>query len=141
MLDNDHVLLFHGRDPVFEEFDENGACVMTARYGFEGDMQGYRGYRREWIGRPRTKPSVVACGDGEKVSVYVSWNGVSDVRSWRVYMGDGGDMRIVKVVGKNGFETRIDVSGPGKMVQVEAVGGVNDGTKSEALSVGSGSLI
>ncbi|RJE18632.1 hypothetical protein PHISCL_09036, partial [Aspergillus sclerotialis] len=64
-LDNDHVLLFHGRDPVVEEYDENGACVMTARYGFEGDMQGYRGYRKDWVGRPRTKPSVVACaGNG-----------------------------------------------------------------------------
>lgn len=104
-------------------------------------MEGYRGYRRDWVGRPRTKPSVVACGrgEGEKVSVYVSWNGASDVQRWRVYMGDGSDMEGVKVAVKNGFETRIDVDGgSGEMVQVEAVGGVNDGTRSEAVSVGSG---
>lgn len=140
-LANGHVLLFHGNVPVVEEYDENGACVMTARYGHDQVMQGYRGYRKEWVGRPRTRPSVVACGvGGGEVVVYVSWNGASDVRAWGVYVGsDEGSLRSVKTVAKNGFETRVGLDGPaGKVVQVQAVGGVNDGVRSEVVFVGSG---
>lgn len=136
-LPNGHALLYHGNVPVVEEYDENGACVMSGRYGFTQDMQGYRGYRKEWVGRPRTKPSVFACSKENEVAVYASWNGASDVLAWKIYSGsDEGNLRGVRTVTKNGFETRVALDdNTGKVVQVQAVGGVNDGKKSEVVSV------
>lgn len=141
-LTNDHVLLYHGSVPLLEEYDENGACVMSARYGEEGLMEGYRGFRGPWVGKPTTKPSVVACGNDDETKVYVSWNGASDVQSWKVYTGTGKEnLGVAKTVMKNGFETKATVEGSGSgpgMVMVQAVGGVNDGTRSEVVSVGEG---
>lgn len=128
---------------MIEEYDETGACVMSAQYGTEDSMQGYRAYRAPWVGRPRTKPSVVACkaDQGTGTKVYVSWNGATDVSAWKVYGGSGeGSMKVVKTVGKNGFETKAlveDDIGGGK-VMVQAVGGVGDGRMSEVVSIGQG---
>ncbi|GAT21306.1 arylsulfotransferase [Aspergillus luchuensis] len=141
-LPNGHVLLQHGAMPVIEEYDENGALVMTARFGFDESTQSYRGYRfREWVGKPTTRPEAVACREGGSVVVYVSWNGATDVRGWKVRMGSElgvvGDVRE-----KNGFETRIVLDGvvgkDGEKVVVQAVGGVGDGVQSGVVKVGEG---
>lgn len=144
-LANDHVLLYHGDVPLVEEYDEKGACVMSAWYGSATNgMEGYRGYRSPWVGKPTTKPSVVACesDSGEDAAaVYVSWNGASDVQAWKIYAGKNkGSLGVVKTVAKNGFETRMKVEGVSRAcaVMAQAVGGVNDGTKSEVVSVGKG---
>ncbi|KAL4889192.1 ASST-domain-containing protein [Aspergillus ambiguus] len=137
-LDNDHILLQHGAVPKLEEYDENGALVMRARFGPDNDIQSYRGYRFPWVGRPKTQPAVAACPEKGKTAVYVSWNGATDVQSWKVLAGSESDqLRTVKTSVRNGFETRIAVE-EAKMVMVQAVGGVGDGTKSQMVSVGDG---
>ncbi|GKZ73307.1 hypothetical protein AnigIFM50267_009990 [Aspergillus niger] len=143
-LPNGHVLLQHGAMPVLEEYDENGALVMNARFGFDESTQSYRGYRfREWVGKPTTRPEAVACREGgsDAVVVYVSWNGATDVRGWKVRMGD--ELAVVgDVRDKNGFETRIVLEGvegrDGEKVVVQAVGGVGDGVQSSVVKVGEG---
>ena len=143
-LGNGHVLLGHGVTPEIKEYDENGAVVMSARFGYDNTMGSYRSYRAPWVGRPSTKPDVVACppppslssslpGESGVVAVYVSWNGATDVDSWRVYSGS----QVKKTAVRNGFETRILVDGldSGESVVVEAVGGVGDGTRSRAVTV------
>lgn len=153
-LANGHALMFHGSDPLVEEYDAAGACVMSARFGTAaGGMEGYRAYRAPWVGRPDSRPSVVVCaGEGkgvssgeqqqpqqpgeEGVSVYVSWNGASGVQGWKIYAGsEEGGLRAVRTATKNGFETRATVDGVsgGDAVMVQAVGGVNDGTRSEVV--------
>jgi hypothetical protein len=148
-LTNGHALMFHGSDPLVEEYDAAGACVMSARFGrTAGGMEGYRAYRAPWVGRPQSRPSVVVCaGEGkgvssgeqqqeEEVAVYVSWNGASDVQGWKIYAGpEERGLRVVRTAMKNGFETRATVDGVsgGDVVIVQAVGGVNDGTRSEAV--------
>jgi Arylsulfotransferase (ASST) len=133
-LGNDHVLQDHGAVPKTEEYDENGTPVMRAWFGYDNTMQTYRAYRYPWTGRPSTKPDVVACPSGDKTAVYVSWNGATDVESWKVYSGS-----LVKETGlRNGFETTIIVNGlsQGDSVLVQAVGGVGDGTRSASAGVG-----
>ncbi|OQE11948.1 hypothetical protein PENFLA_c067G05038 [Penicillium flavigenum] len=135
-LGNGHVLLQHGSTPKIEEFDENGTIVMRARFGYDKTMQTYRTYRYPWVGRPATKPDVVACLDGKngKSAVYVSWNGATDVGYWKVYSGTA----VKETAVRNGFETTILVDGltSGDSVVVEAVGGVGDGMRSESAAVG-----
>jgi hypothetical protein len=101
-------------------------------------MQTYRSYRYPWTGNPSTKPDVAACFSSEtnKTTVYVSWNGATDVKSWKIYSGSQ-----VKQIGlRNGFETSIQVDGlaSGDDIVVEAIGGVGDGTRSDSVKVGQG---
>ncbi|KAJ5365706.1 hypothetical protein N7517_008592 [Penicillium concentricum] len=135
-LGNGHVLQAHGGTPKIEEYDENGAVVMRARFGYDNTMHTYRTYRYPWVGRPATKPNAVACLDGRngKPVVYASWNGATDVEHWKVYSGT-----VVKQTAvRNGFETAILVDGltSSDSVVVEAVGGVGDGMRSESAKVG-----
>lgn len=138
VLGNGHVLQDHGATPKIEEFDENGRIVMRARFGYDNTMQTYRAYRYPWIGRPSTKPDVVACPSSKsgKTAVYVSWNGATDVELWKVYSGS----QVKHTAVRNGFETTIlvdDLSHNDQLV-VEAVGGVNDGVRSKSVTVRQG---
>ncbi|KAF9886077.1 hypothetical protein FE257_012012 [Aspergillus nanangensis] len=137
-LGNGHVLQAHGSIPKLEECGQNGAIVMRARFGYDNTMQSYRGYRFPWIGRPNTTPNVVTCPVvGKKhTAVYVSWNGATDVESWKVVSGS----RLIQTALRNGFETTIFVDGLSShgTVVVEAVGGVGNGTRSQPIPVGQG---
>lgn len=137
-LGNGHILQNHGATPKVEEYDAEGAIVMRARFGYDNTMQTYRTYRYPWIGRPTTKPHAVACPleQSGKTAVYVSWNGATDVQSWKINSGS----KVVHSALRNGFETSIWVDGlsSGQSVVVEAVGGVGDGTRSESVIVGQG---
>ncbi|KAJ5654156.1 hypothetical protein N7490_001159 [Penicillium lividum] len=137
-LGNGHVLQDHGAVPKIEEYDENGSVVMRARFGYDNTMQTYRAYRYPWVGRPSTKPDVLACpsSDGETATVYVSWNGATDVESWKIHSGS----KLMGSAVSNGFETTIivDKLSKGDSVIVEAVGGVGDGTRSASVTVGQG---
>jgi hypothetical protein len=68
--------------------------------------------------------------------VYVSWNGATDVESWKVYSGS----QIKQTAVRNGFETTILVDGlsGSDSVVVEAVGGFGDGKRSQPATVGQG---
>lgn len=145
-LTNGHVLLQHGTIPVIEEYDANGACVMTARFGKDDAMMSYRAYRSPWVGTPRTRPDIVACreqrneDDSETTAAYVSWNGATGVQAWKIYGGSDKGMRALKSVPKNGFEMRVELDGnlAGDAVMVQAVGGPNGGKQSEVVSIGKG---
>ena len=138
-LANDHVLLGHGAMPVIEEYDQNGALVMGARFGYDRTMQSYRAYRKTWVGTPRTKPSVKACRemDGGSITLYVSWNGATDIQSWEVLSASKkGKFEVIQTVPRNGFETKISVNSRSNSVAVKAVGGPNGGVVSEVVNVG-----
>ncbi|EAS27514.2 uncharacterized protein CIMG_12509 [Coccidioides immitis RS] len=139
-LGNGHVLLSHGVIPVIEEYDEHGAIVMDARFGYDNAASTYRTYRHSWVGVPKTKPSVKACRpteDGELV-VYVSWNGATGVQSWKLFASsDDGELEEIKTEPRNGFETIVRAENAGDKFVVAAVGGPNDGGKSDIVTVGS----
>ncbi|KAL4809145.1 ASST-domain-containing protein [Aspergillus unguis] len=142
-LSNGHLLIGYGATPKFKEYDEHGAQIMAAQFGVSKDdhaaIDSYRVFRSTWTGRPRTLPSVAACLLDNRVIVYVSWNGATDVTQWEVSLGwYGRDLRHVHTAPKNGFETRIDLGqrDPGmSQVRVTAVGGPGDGVQSEIVSV------
>jgi hypothetical protein len=54
--------------------------------------------------------------------VYASWNGATEVASWRVLAGAAPDaLQPVAVAPRSGFETKILVAGSGPYVAVEAL--------------------
>jgi hypothetical protein len=78
----------------------------------------YRTYRLDWIAEPVTSPIVVA----KAGSAYFSWNGATDVASWKVYEGETASLlKLTKTVRKTGFETKVCISNSTKFVQVSAL--------------------
>jgi hypothetical protein len=74
-------------------------------------MDSYRAYRGVWVGTPKTKPTAVRRGN----RLYVSWNGATQVASWRI----GG-----KTYARTGFETSLPAPAARAAVQALDANGV-----------------
>jgi hypothetical protein len=89
---------------------------------FVANNSSYRAYRFQWTGTPRTSPDIAASAAGANTAVYASWNGATQVASWRVLAGGApNQLRPVATVAKRGFETHIEVPAAGD-VAVQALG-------------------
>ncbi|HET9023791.1 MAG TPA: MFS transporter [Burkholderiaceae bacterium] len=103
-LENGNVFVGWGSQPFLSEYDSDGNLVLDGR--LPGPDQTYRARREKWVGKPLTKPAGAARG----TSVYASWNGATEVKSWRVRAGDSATgMKPVATADKSGFETAIRV--------------------------------
>jgi hypothetical protein len=71
----------------------------------------YRAYRFPWVGKPTGGPSVVTTTQGTTTNVYVSWNGATQVASWRLLAGSTADaLQAVVTTTKQGFENQIAIA-------------------------------
>jgi len=108
-----------GQQPYFTEFNSQGQIVFDAR--FVGNNSSYRAYRFPWIGTPTTLPSVSASTSGSATNVYASWNGATEVASWRVLAGATADaLQAVMTAPKQGFESQVTIPAQ-PYVQVQAL--------------------
>ncbi|KAK2037022.1 hypothetical protein LZ31DRAFT_571080 [Colletotrichum somersetense] len=105
VLPNGNVLVGFGDAPCFMEYTSDGipgfkACVRDRTIGTL-----YRVYKSPWI------------------AFHVSWNGATDVESWRVYGAQhpDGPFSQVTQVPKNGFETTITAEHHYVKAYVEAI--------------------
>ena len=91
-LDNGNVLIAWGYTPSFVEYKSDGTPVMDIQRGKIGikarnDMFVYRARKYDWQGKPTWPPSVAVDAPHRTTSnatVYLSWNGATDVKSWAV---------------------------------------------------------
>ncbi|RRO16749.1 hypothetical protein EIL87_12695 [Saccharopolyspora rhizosphaerae] len=120
VLPHGHMFVGWGGEPYFTEFGPDDEVLFHGR--FAEQMGSYRAHRAEWVGKP-TEPPAVAGKPGDGVtSVYASWNGATEVATWRVFAGpDEGNLAPVTDAPKTGFETRLDVDGTHPVVAVEAL--------------------
>jgi len=110
-----------GQQPYFSEYNSKGQVDFDGR--FVGNNSSYRAYRFPWIGTPSTLPSVSASTAGSSTNVYVSWNGATQVASWRVLAGPSADnLNAVTTASKQGFETQVTIPAA-PYVQVQALDG------------------
>jgi hypothetical protein len=86
-LPSRNTVLDYGSIPEIAEYAPDGSLLFDARLAL--DMDNYRGFRFPWRGRPRTTPAVAANvnNTNEQTIVHVSWNGATEVASWRVLAG------------------------------------------------------
>jgi hypothetical protein len=86
-LADGNTLVGYGTVPAISEFSGDGSLLFDAHQPF--DMSFYRAFRFPWRGRPASPPAVLASlnDTGEETIVHASWNGASDVSSWRVLAG------------------------------------------------------
>lgn len=71
------------QQPYFAEFDSRARLVLEGR--FVPATARYRAYLLPWNGTPSSRPAVSASTRGGATTGYASWNGATDVTSWRVF--------------------------------------------------------
>ncbi|HWX97649.1 MAG TPA: arylsulfotransferase family protein [Solirubrobacteraceae bacterium] len=114
-------LLGYGRLPNFTEFDPAGSVLFDATLA--PGVQDFSVNLSPWTGRPRTRPAALAGlrADG-RVSIEVSWNGATEVSSWRVLRGSRPRaLSPVATVPRTGFQTSIAAQASGRYVAVQAL--------------------
>jgi hypothetical protein len=98
-----------GQFPYFNEYTRSGKLVFDGK--FVDTNSSYRAYRLPWRGTPRTVPEFGVSQSGSTMQVYASWNGATDVASWRVLTGSSpGALSPARTAAKSGFETQLTVS-------------------------------
>jgi hypothetical protein len=117
-LPDGHVFVGWGSNEYVTEFDRKGRVLLDVRFG-SGGADSYRAYRLPWVGRPTDRPAVAVRRGSRGVVVYVSWNGATGVRRWRVLAGT--PPRAVADAAKDGFETAIPVRSDATRFRVEAL--------------------
>lgn len=127
-LPNGHILVGWGAWPYISELDAKGRVLFDAYFGHGKppgqDADTYRAYRFVWRGHPRDPPAVAVVGK----TVYVSWNGATDVARWQVLVGKANDdLGVVATAAKTGFETAIPFRPQdGKFIAVQALSRTGD---------------
>jgi hypothetical protein len=117
-------LLGYGGLPNFTEFDSSGHVLFDATLG--KDVQNFRTYLSPWSGRPASRPSVsVRSAGAGAFAVAVSWNGATDVASWRVLAGSSPSSPLAPVTSAPaaGFQTTITAHTAGPYLAVQALDG------------------
>ncbi len=116
-------LLGYGGLPDFTEFDSSGHVLLDGTLG--KNVQDFRTYLSPWSGHPGGAPSVSAKPNGSgALAVSVSWNGATDVSSWRVLAGASPTaLTPVASAPRTGFQTTIAALTTGPYVAVQALDG------------------
>jgi len=118
-LPNGNILLGYGQCPIFKEFGPGGDVRLSTHWASPNSMS-YRTFRFDWDARPAASPIVVA----NVGSAFMSWNGATDVKSWKIYEGvTATNLTFTKIVASAGFETKASISNSTRFVQVGAVQG------------------
>jgi hypothetical protein len=114
-------LMGYGGLPNFTEYDASGHVLLDGTLG--KNVQDFRTYIAPWSGQPATAPAVVArSGVGGTIAVSMSWNGATEVASWRVLAGSSPSALAAAGAGaRTGFQTTIAVPGAGPYVAVQAL--------------------
>jgi hypothetical protein len=113
-------LLGYGRLPNFTEFDADGHVLLDGTLGRQ--VQNFKTFLSPWSGQPTTRPSLAVKRAGGGLSVAVSWNGATQVASWRVLAGASATaLAPVASAPKSGFQTTVTTPSPGPYVAVQAL--------------------
>jgi len=130
ILENGNVFVGWGGIPEWSEFTRTGTLLSHSRALSESQekLENYRSLKFHWVGQPLTKPKLLAycrtcqisAGEdtdedgkidtGSPLLAYVSWNGATEVKTWRFYVsviGEYGPWVLAGSFPKTGFETRV----------------------------------
>jgi EmrB/QacA subfamily drug resistance transporter len=118
-LPNGNEFVGWGSAPFFSEYDSSGNLLLDAR--LPGHDLSYRATVQPWVGTPLYPPAGAARRTKGRTIVYASWNGATEVRSWRVLSGTTGAASPVASAAKSGFETAIPVSSGHRAFRVQAL--------------------
>ena len=110
-LPNGHVYVGWGFSQRSSEFARDGRLLDDMKLLPNG-VNSYRAFRSRWHGHPREAPAIAVTREPrtDRRSVFVSWNGSTEVRYWLVHAGaHRRDLRAIGVARHSGFETAISL--------------------------------
>jgi hypothetical protein len=92
-LPNGNALISWGTTGQITEVTQDGTLV----HGLRLPGSTYRAVREPWVGRPSGRPAVVARrGAGDRIDVWASWNGATEIAAWQVLAaGRGGRLEAI----------------------------------------------
>jgi hypothetical protein len=109
-------LMGYGGLPNFTEYDPSGHVLLDGTLG--KNVQSFRTYLQPWSGQAPGVPSVAVSGS----TVAVSWNGATNVASWRLLGGaSAATLAPVASATKAGFQTTISVPAGAAYIAVQAL--------------------
>jgi hypothetical protein len=109
-----------GEQPYFSEYNSRGQLVFDGHFVTADDS--YRAYRFRWVGTPQTQPALAVTLKNGAETAYASWNGATQVTSWRVLGGATATSLTTLATAKMAnFETSIRIK-PEAYVEVQALG-------------------
>jgi hypothetical protein len=120
VLPDGGVFVGWGTASGYTEFGPDGSVRLDAT--FPAGTASYRALRSPWVGRPSTKPAVVLQRAGSRLTALVSWNGATEVASWRLRGGTkAGALAVLARSPRTGFETVLSVDPAPRLLAVEAL--------------------
>ncbi|KAJ5089606.1 hypothetical protein N7532_008290 [Penicillium argentinense] len=127
VLPDKNMFVCWSQGGYISEFTEDGELVMSARFT-SSRFSNYRAYKFEFTGRPTVPPDMVAAVHGTDetnlvTTIWVSWNGATEVDMWRFYARKSqfDDPVYVGNATKYDFETMFIARGYLDWVTAEAV--------------------
>jgi hypothetical protein len=121
LLEDGNLFVGWGSEPYFSEYSAAGELLFDAH--MHGSYQSYRSYRFQWVGAPKTLPSIAASTiSGGRATVYASWNGDTRTASWQLLAGSSPQtLTAVATAPRSGFETAITTPAAARYVEVQAL--------------------
>jgi EmrB/QacA subfamily drug resistance transporter len=119
-LPNGAMFVGWGSEPYFSEYSQSGKLLLQG--ALPGPNLTYRARLEQWVGEPLSPPVGAARQMDGKTTVYASWNGATQVVSWRVLAGPSvSQLKVVRTIAKSGFETAIGVPQSYESFKVQAL--------------------
>jgi hypothetical protein len=133
ILANGDVMIGWGSGNYTSEYTRSGKLLFDAYFGTT--VTSYRAYLYHWVGTPTSAPSVATAKEsGNGLTVYVSWNGSTQTRSWKLLGGpDSADLTPLATVKSKGFQTGIHLQTVPAAIQVVAQGANGKALRSSAV--------
>lgn len=130
VLPNGNVFVGWSETAYQSEFAPDGTLLMEARF-VSSRLDTYRSYKYPFKGDPQQPPALVSKLQSSSdmqdhmTTIFVSWNGATEVVAWRFYAHANGTQAAMSVpIGnatKNGFETTFTLSGYFDWIFAEAL--------------------
>jgi hypothetical protein len=120
-LPNGNYFIGWGNREWFSEYTPEGQELFDAKVPTVA-YQSYRAFKEDWNGQPKTKPKIVADRTRGRTLIWVSWNGTTATKTWKVLGGPTQTtLKPLGVGDRQGFETRLDVAAAPRVVRVQAL--------------------
>jgi hypothetical protein len=117
LLPGGNALVGWGSLPYFSEYTKSGKQILDVQW--PGKDESYRAlFTNTWVGTPDYTPAVKL----KNGTVYVSWNGATQVAKWEVLAGSSSsNLKVVASHARAGFETAIKLSKSYQAYEVQAL--------------------